>query len=192
MEHPLSGALRVPLSPSRAPAGLLSPGLLHLPLPHGLPTLPAPGLLAGEPLNSAPTTSASLVSTSPAQAPGTDQPACWDSSRYSRLAVWPAPRLVPRRELPTLSCSRQLGLSQAPCLRILSTLPKHSQRLALPRQPRPPCLRTHLSPWAASCPECSPLCHLSLETTSSTESSQIATVKCHGSRFGPLNPFVPR
>ena len=87
MEHPLSGALRVPLSPSRAPAGLLSPGLLHLPLPHDLPTLPASGLLAVEPLNSAPTTSSSLVSTSPAQAPGTEQPACLDISRYSRLAA---------------------------------------------------------------------------------------------------------
>lgn len=73
-------------------------------------TLPASGLLPVEPLNSAPTTSASLVSISPAQAPGTDQPACLDSSRYSRLAAWPAHGLVPRRELPTLSCSRQLGL----------------------------------------------------------------------------------
>lgn len=102
-----------PPSPPRAPAaesGLLIPGFLHLLLPLGLSAPPASGLLAVEHLNSAPTTRANAVSISPAQAPGTDQPACLDSSRYSRLAAWPAHGFVPERELPTLSCSHQLRL----------------------------------------------------------------------------------
>lgn len=108
------GALRGP----RLPPGLLLPKAAFSPqvsytcsfLPLGLSAPPASGLLAVEPLNSAPTTSASAVSISPASAPGTDQPACLDSSRYSKLAAWPPHGLVPERELPTLSCSRKLGL----------------------------------------------------------------------------------